>query len=221
MFIIVAGAGRLGILLAKKLKEDKHQVSIIDKSEFICSHLSEELKSVLVIYGDATKPEILQQAKVEKADVLVSTTSSDADNIIICNIAKDIFTIKRTVARVNDPKHLLLYKHMNVDVPIDSTSILASIVEEEASFSDVMSLLSIKKGQLSIVRVDIPAASPIVNKSLSEISLPANSVFMSIVRGPDIIVPSGLTKIKAFDEVIAVTLIDNEKALIKKLIGKL
>ena len=221
MFIIIAGAGRLGVLLAKKLKEDNHRVTIIDKSEVVCHRLAEELKSVLIIQGDATSPKILREAKVEKADVLVSTTPSDADNIIICNIAKDVFSIKRTVSRVNDPQHLLLYKHMDVDVPIDSTSILARIVEEEASFSDVMNLLSIKKGRLSIVRVDIPEGSPVVNKTLREVSLPANSVLISIIRGPEIIVPSGVTKILVGDEIIAATLIDNEKHLIRSLIGKI
>ena len=221
MFIIIAGAGRLGVLLAKKLKEDNHRVTIVDKSEAVCHKIAGELKSVLIIQGDATSPQILKEAKVEKADVLVSTTSSDADNIIICNIAKDVFSIKRTVSRVNDPQHLLLYKYMDVDVPIDSTSILARIVEEEASFSDVMNLLSIKKGRLSIVRVDIPEDSPVVNKALKEVPLPPNSVLISIIRGPEIIIPSGATAILAGDEIIAATLIDNEKHLIRSLIGKI
>lgn len=221
MFIVIAGAGRLGLLLAKKLKEDKHQLCIVDKSEMVCNSLAEELKGVLIIQGDATDPEILKQAKIEKADVLVSTTSSDEDNIIICDLAKELFVIKRTVSRVNDPKHMPLYKYMGVDVPIDSTSIMARIVEEEASFSDVMNLLSIKKGRLSVVRVDIPKEAPVVEKNLKDISLPSNSVLISIIRGAEIIVPSGRTKILADDEIIAVTLIDNEKALIQSLIGKL
>ena len=50
MFIIIAGAGKLGILLAKKLKEDKHQVSIVDKSEIVCNKLAEELKDNFGIY---------------------------------------------------------------------------------------------------------------------------------------------------------------------------
>jgi len=221
MFIIIAGAGRLGVLLAKKLKEDNHRVTIVDKSQTVCHKLAEELKSVLIIQGDATSSQILKEAKVEKADVLVSTTSSDADNIIICNIAKDVFSIKRTVSRVNDHQHLPLYKHMDVDVPIDSTSILARIVEEEASFSDVMNLLSIKKGRLSIVRVDIPEGSPVVNKTLRDVALPANSVLISIIRGPEIIIPSGTTTILVGDEIIAATLIDNEKRLLRSLIGKI
>ena len=221
MYIVIAGAGRLGLILGKKLKEDKHQICLIDKSETLCNKLAGELQDILIIRGDATYPDILQQAKIEKADVCVSATSNDEDNTIVCYLAKELFGVKRTVARVNDPKHIPLYKYMEVDNPVDSTSIIARVVEEEASFTGVMSLLSIKKGRLSIVRVDIPPASPVANKALKDISLPHNSVLVSILRGPDIIIPYGSTVILPGDEVIAAALIDVEKELIKALIGKI
>ena len=221
MYIVIAGADRLGLILGKKLKEDEHQICLIDKSETLCNKLAGELQDILIIRGDATYPDVLQQAKIEKADVCVSATSNDEDNIIICYLAKELFGVKRTVARVNDPKHIPLYKYMEVDNPVDSTSIIARVVEEEASFTGVMSLLSIKKGRLSIVRVDIPQASPVANKALKDISLPQNSVLVSILRGPDIIIPYGSTVILPGDEVIAAALIDVEKELIKALIGKI
>ena len=221
MYIVIAGAGRLGLILGKKLKEDKHQVCFIDKNETLCNKLAGELKDILIIRGDATYPDILQEAKIEKADVCVSATSTDEDNTIVCYLAKELFGVKRTVARVNDPKHIPLYKYMEVDNPVDSTSIIARVVEEEASFTDVMSLLSIKKGRLSIVRVDIPQTSPVANKALKDISLPHNSVLVSILRGPDIIIPYGSTVILPGDEIIAAALIDIEKELIKALIGKI
>lgn len=221
MYIVICGAGRLGSLLAKKLMEDKHQVCIIERLSSVCDRLAEELKKALIIWGDGTSPHILKEAKAQKADVCVSATSNDEDNIIICHLAKTLFGVKRTVSRVNDPKHLPLYRYMGVDIPIDSTSIVAKVVEEEASFSDVMSLLSIKKGRLSIVRVDIPPEAPIINRELKEVSLPPNSVLISILRGSEIVIPSGGTKILADDEIIAATLIENEKNLINALIGKL
>ena len=221
MYIVVAGAGRLGLVLGKKLKEDNHQICLVEKDEALCNRLASSLKNVLIVCGDATYPDILQEAKIGKADVCVSATSSDEDNIIICHLSKELFGVKRTVARVNDPKHIPLYKYMEVDNPVDSTSIIARIVEEGASFSDVMNLLSIKRGRLSIVRVDIPKKSPVANKALKDISLPDNSVLVSILRGPDIIIPYGSTIILPGDEVIAATLIDAEKNLIKALIGKI
>jgi len=221
MYIVIAGAGRLGLVLAKKLREDKHQVCLIDKNESLCNKLAGELRDIMIICGDATYPDVLREAKIEKADVCVSAASNDEDSVIICYLAKELFGLKRTVARVNDPAHIPLYKYMEVDNPVDSTSIIARVVEEEASFNDVMNLLSIKKGRLSIVRVDIPQDSPVANKSLKEISLPPNSVLVSILRGPDIIIPYGSTVILPGDEIIAATLIDAEKNLLKALIGKI
>ena len=221
MYIVIAGAGRLGLVLAKKLKEDKHQICLIDKNENLCNRLASELKDMMIVCGDATYPDVLKEARIEKADVCVSAASSDEDGTVICYLAKELFGVKRTVARVNDPKHVPLYKYMEVDNPVDSTSIIARIVEEEASFSDVINLLSIKKGRLSIVRVDIPEGSPVANKSLKEITLPPNSVLVSILRGPDIIIPYGSTVILPGDEVIAATLIDIEKDLVQALIGKI
>lgn len=221
MYIVICGAGRLGSLLAKKLREDKHRVGIIDRNKIVCEQLAEEFKDALIIYGDATSIEILKQAQIEKADVCVSLTSRDEDNIIISHLAKKMFGVKRTVARVNDPSHTPIYTYMEVDIPIDATSIVAKVVEEEASFSDVMELLSVQKGRLSIIRVDIPETSPIANKELKSIKLPPNSVLVSVLRGSELIIPSGKTKILGGDEVIAATLIENEKSLITTLVGKL
>lgn len=221
MYIVIAGAGRLGLVLANKLREDNHRVCLIEKNESLCHRLAGELKGLLIIAGDATYPDILREAKIEKAVVCVSATSRDEDNIIVCNLAKELFGVRRTVARVNDPKHLPLYKYMKVDNPVDSISIVARIVEEEASFTDVVGLLSIKKGRLSIVRVDIPGDSPVADKLVKDIVLPANSVLVSILRGTEIIIPAGNTKIYPDDEVIAATLIDTEKDLIRSLVGKI
>ena len=112
MYIVIVGGSQLGRLLARKLKENKHQVCIIDKSRKVCERIAEELKNTFIICGDASFPNILKEAKLEKADALVTITSSDEDNIIICNLAKELFKIKRTVAKVNDPRHLPLYRYM-------------------------------------------------------------------------------------------------------------
>lgn len=220
MYIVISGAGRLGLILAKRLQENKHQICLIDKSQQLCDTLARELDKIMIIRGDSTYPDVLREAQIEKADVSVAATSGDEDNIIISYLAKELFGVKRTVSRVNDPKHIPLYKYMKVDNPVDSTSIIARVVEEEASFSDVMNLLSIKKGRLSIVRVDIPEDSPVANKVLADIKLPANSVLISVLRGPEIVIPSGSTTILPGDEIIAATLIDSETDLTKALIGK-
>lgn len=222
MYTVICGGGKLGELLTKKLKKDGHQVCIIDKNSTVCARLAEDLKDVLIICGDATSLNVLREAQLEKAEVCVSLTSHDEDNIITSYLAKKKFNVKRTVARVNDPKHTGIYSYYSeVDIPIDSTSIVAKVVEEEASFLDIMELLSFQKGRLSFIRIDVGDNAPVVNKMIKDLTLPPNSVLIAILRGSEIIVPSGLTEIKSGDEIIAVTLIENEKELFKALLGEL
>ena len=220
MYIVIVGAGNIGFFLARKLTADKHEVCFIEKNASRANYVAQTV-SVPVLHGDGTESRVLKDARVDKADTLVALTSRDEDNIISCQIAKEIFNVKRTVGKVNDPKHLKIFTHLGVDVPIDSTSILSRIVEEEASFSDFMNLLSIKRGKLSIVRLDIPENSPVINKKVKDVKLPEDTVFVTILRGDEVIIPRGDKILLPGDEVIAVTNIEKEKDLISALLGKL
>jgi trk system potassium uptake protein TrkA len=220
MYIIIVGAGKVGYFLAKHLSSDKHTVALVEKDKALCSQLAEELE-VLIINGDGCDPRYLEEAGASQADVVAAVTGDDEDNLIICQLAKERFSVRRTVARVNDPKNERLFTELGVDVPIDATAILAKIIEEEVSFSDFVSLLSFKKGKLSLVRVDLPADSPVINKAVKEIKLPQDSVLVSIIRGQEVLIPKGDTILKVGDDIVALTLIENEKKLITSLIGNL
>ena len=220
MYIVIVGAGNIGFFLAHKLIADKHQVCFIEKAEDRAEEIA-QTTSIPVLQGDGTEPRILREARVDKADTLVALTAVDEVNIIACQVAKELFKVKRTVAKVNDPANVKIFSNLGVDVPIDSTSILSRVVEEEASFSDFMNLLSIKKGKLSIVRLDLPEQSPAVNRKVKDIRLPEDTVLASILRGDEVIIPKGDTVLLLGDEVVAITNIEREKELISSLLGKI
>src|SRR3990167_7462922 len=182
MHIVIVGAGRVGHFLAEHLHKDKHAVAIIEKDKDICEQIAKDL-DILVINGDGCDPQYLEQAGVSRCQVLDAVTGEDEDNFVICQLAKEKFGISRTIARVSDPKNAKAFNELGIDVPIDATAIIAKIIEEEVSFSDFVNLLSFKRGKLAIVRVDLPDESPIINKKLQDLHLPASSVLVSIVRG--------------------------------------
>jgi len=220
MYIVIVGAGKIGYFLAKRLCASKNTVSIVDKDRSICEEIAKEL-GVLVIHGDGCDPRILEEAGVNRADVVAAVSGDDEDNLIICQLAKEKFHIRRTVGRVNNPDNEFTFSELGVDVPVDSTKIIAKIIEEEVSFSDFVNLMSFKRGKLAIVRVDLPTDSPAINKEVKDIKLPPDSVLVSIVRGEEVILPKGDTVLKPGDDVIALTLIGNEPQLLNSLIGKL
>jgi len=221
MYIIIVGGGKVGHFLAKHLSQDKHTIVLIDKDKETCKMLAEELNNVVVVCGDGCEPMVLEEAKIDRADVVAAVTGGDEDNLVICQIAKEKFKVRRTVARVNDPNNEHTFSELGVDIPIDATSIIAKIIEEETSFSDFVNLMSFKRGKLAIVRVDLPESSPVINKQLQEVVLPENSVVVSVIRGEDVIVPKGDTMLKAQDDIIALTTIENEQQLLNLLLGKL
>jgi trk system potassium uptake protein TrkA len=219
MYIIIVGAGKVGYFLAKRLCEDKHGVSVVEKDEATCEEIAREL-DLMVIRGDGCDPQILEQAGAARADVVAAVTGEDEDNLIICQLAKECFGVKRTVGRVNNPQNEQTFSELGVDIPMNSTEVIARIIEEEVSFSDFVSLLSFKRGKLAIVRVDLPENSPVIDKQVKDIQLPENSVLLSIVRQDDVIVPRGDTVLRAGDDVIALTMVGNESDLSSLLAGK-
>ncbi len=220
MYIVVVGAGRIGVFLAKRLSQAKHTVVLIEKDPAVVNEIVRNL-DIIVICGDGCEPFVLEQAGIERAAVVAAVTGSDADNFIVCQIAKDQFKVSRTIARVNDPDNERAFNELGIDVPIGATVILGKIIEEEASFSDFVDLVSFKRGRLALIRVDLPETSPIINKRLQELQLPPNSVLVSIMRGDEIIVPKGDTMLKPLDDVIAMTLIEHKQQLLSYLIGSL
>jgi trk system potassium uptake protein TrkA len=104
---------------------------------------------------------------------------------------------------------------------MDSTKIIAKIIEEEVSFSDFVSLLSFKQGKVAIVRMDLPKDSPVIDRQVKDIQWPENSVLLTILRREDVIIPKGNTVLKAGDDVIALTTVGNESQLSNLLAGKL
>lgn len=220
MNIIVVGVGKVGYFLAKRLALSKHTVAIIERDKPLCEGVAKELEA-LVINGDGCDPTVLEEAGAARADVIAAVTGDDEDNLIICQLAKEKFNVGRTVGRVNNPDNEHTFAELGIDVPIDSTKILAKIIEEEVSFSDFVNLMSFKRGKLAIVRVDLPKDSPVINQEIQTIQLPADSVLVSILRGEEVIVPKGNTVLKAGDDIIALTPIGNEPQLLNALIGKL
>ena len=220
MYIVIVGAGKVGYFLAKRLCQGKHGVSVVEKDKTTCDEIAKEL-DVMVIRGDGCDPRILEDAGAARADVVAAVTGDDEDNIIICQLAKELFRVQRTVGRVNNPYNEHTFSELGVDVPMNSTEIIAKIIEEEVSFSDFVSLLSFQRGKLAIVRVDLPKDSPVIDKQVKDIQWPENSVLLSVVRQDDVVVPKGNTVLKAGDDVIALTTVGNESQLSNLLAGKL
>ena len=212
MKVVVAGAGKLGRRIAEIIKE-KNTVVVIERDEARAQYIR-NLLDVQVVAGDADSPEVLTQAGVDHADVFVAATSDDEDNLVACVLAKYEFKVRKVIGAVRNPKNQWLYnRSWGVDVALDSAQIVARIIEEEATLRDLVNLLKLREGQVSVTEITVAQDSTAVGKAFHDITLPERCVIAAILRGTEILVPSNDMRIQGGDEILFISHPDAEGQL--------
>lgn len=113
-YTIIIGCGRLGANLANRLSDEDGDVLIIDKEKDALRKLSPSFGG-LSITGDATDFDVLQEAQIEKASVVVVVTNNDSTNIMVAQIAREMYKINRVIARLYDLDRECVYREFNID----------------------------------------------------------------------------------------------------------
>ncbi len=204
MIVIVVGGGKVGYYLAKTLIDHGHEPRIIELSRDLCHKIANDL-DVPIICGDGTTIKALEEVGAEEADALICVTGQDEDNLVACELGKRVFNIKRTVARVNNPKNAAIMKKLGVDIPISSTDNIARLLEREVDTTCIKKLMSLNRGETSLSEITLPANFKYSGKTLMELHMPEDSVIVSISRNDQIIIPRGSTVLLAGDKIIAIS----------------
>ncbi len=220
MFIVINGGGKVASYLAATLLANKHEVALIEKREDVVHKLLVELpEGALVIHGDGCDAQYQEDAGVARADVFVASTGDDDDNLVACQLAKVAFGIPRAVARVNNPKNEHIFNALGIEA-ISSTTIISRMIEEEATVGDLRTLISLRKGNMAIVEIELPVDRCVVcNKKVAELSLPVDCILVAIIREEEVVTVHGDTELQPGDVVIAFTATEHEKTLKKTLTG--
>ena len=167
MFVVIAGGGRTGAQLASFLVSQHHEVVVIEHRPDILAHIHRELPTEVVFEGNATDPDVLERAGVARAQVLAACMGGDADNLALCFIARTRYSVARTIATINNPRNAWLFdQHFHVDVAVNQAEILASLIEQEMSLGEMMTLLKLRRGRYSLVEDRIQPDSRAVGVAL-------------------------------------------------------
>lgn len=214
MFVFIAGGGRTGAQLAADLIAQNYQVRLLEHRRELLSRLHHELPTEVIYEGQATDPSILKDAGLDKAQVLVACTNDDAVNLVLCYLARTIFNVKRTVARINNPRNAWLFdKNFHVDETINQADVLSHLIQEEMSLGDMMTLLKLRRGRYALVEEKVPAGAKAIGMELKDLGLPEQCVIAAIIRNGQITLPRGTTRLEQFDEVLAITDAEGAKQL--------
>ncbi len=202
MRVCIVGGGKIGYYLAKTLREHGHTPIIVEENKSACERIADDFDK-FVVCGDGTRPEILSLVlnQKEKCHALVAVTGQDESNLIICQLGKQVYKVKRTVARVNNPKNTEVLKMLGVDIVVSSTDNIARLIEREVETAAIRHLLSLDSGTTSLTQIEVPKTFLHHGKTLAQLPVPDNVVVISVTRKTEFMIPRGNTKIMIGDKV--------------------
>lgn len=205
MRIIIAGAGDVGIHLAKLLAYEEHDIVLIDRNTERLSTTSNSL-DVATIRGNSTSYQVLEDANIANSDLLISVTSSEETNLATCIIGKHLGA-KRTIARIQNTEYLLNkdkldLKDLGIDEIISPESLAAKEIKrllKEAAFTDSFEF---DNGKLTLIGVMIDEDSTLKDKTLFEaahLNPDHNFITVAILRNNETIIPHGENRFQVGD----------------------
>jgi trk system potassium uptake protein TrkA len=180
--IVIAGGGRVGFETAAILADRDHDVTIIERDERIVSDIADEWIAT-VIEGDATNPDIIEEAGIEGADAIAALTGETGLNLAVCLAASELSPGIRTVARIERAAGEAYTRF--VDAVLFPERAGARVAANEICGSDVQTLADVT-GNLDIMLVRVEEGAPAAGRTLSEIRFPAGTLIVSDDDGQQI-----------------------------------
>src|SRR6185436_21158467 len=203
MYVVIAGAGKVGWNLARELISKGHEVTVIacERSRYLT--VEQELEHAIQ-YGDATELWVLERAGINRTDLTIAMTGDDEDNLLICQIAKEKYLCSRIIARVNNPRNRPYFELLGIQPVVSATDLILRLIEHEVPSYGLVHLLDLRDEQLEIIEVEVTASSPAAGRAVQEMALPEGSLIISLLRDGRGFVPKADTVIEAGDEVLLV-----------------
>ena len=218
MRVAIAGAGSVGRSIARELLQNGHEVLLVDRDPAAIKVGSVESAEWLL--ADACEITSLEEAGLERCQVVVAATGDDKVNLVVSLLAKTEYGVPRTVARVNNPKNEWMFdESWGVDVAVSTPRIMTAMVEEAVAVGDLVRIFTFHQSGADILEVTLPPASPLVGHRVGEVRWPVDTVLAAIVRGTRPIAPSADDTLEAGDELLLVTGNESDESALSRLLA--
>ena len=196
--IIIIGAGKVGIQIAKTLSSENHDVMLIEKDE-ARRQMAQDNLDILTILGNGGNVKILEQAGIKEADMLIAVTDSDEVNMLACMTAKQ-FGVPKKIARIRNSEYLyanvLSREKLGIDLTINPERATArEIIKLLKSPKNVAQIQSFAGGRVKLIELKIDNNFPFIDQQLKNIDFKHPILVAAIYRNDKIIIPNGEEKI--------------------------
>ena len=204
--VAIIGGGNVGLKLAKSLEDLKINIKIIEKNEARCEFLAEELNNTLIIHGDGTDLELLNEEDIESCDVVISVTNNDEKNLL-CSLLVKQMGVARVISRVSKFVNASLFEKVGVDIAISSQMAALNEIRSSLCGTNIGILATVEQGKGEVLRIILP--EDFETTKIMDMKLPAKAIVGVIQRRNRIIIPNGATQIMKDDNLIIFTTSEN------------
>ncbi len=214
MNIVIIGCGRMGSGLADALSRSQHDVTVVDTNQDVL-HRMDPGSGVQVIIGDALEKESLIKAGIKRADGLAAVTGSDAINVVVARVARQIFHVPNVVARTHDPQNAEIYRRLGIQTVTNVTLGISRLLEL-LTFSHLDVIHTLGNGEVGIVKIEVP--SLLIGHSILHVTIPGEIQVIAITRDGKTSLPSTGTIFQKKD-VVHVCVEEHSVERLKRLLG--
>ena len=204
--VAIIGGGNVGLKLAKSLEDLKLNIKIIERDAERCEYLAEQLSNTLVIQGDGTDLELLNEEDIASNDVVVSVTNNDEKNLL-CSLLVKQMGVNRVVSRVSKMANASLFEKVGVDIAISSKNASLNEIKNSLCEINIGILATVEQGKGEVLRILL--AEDFETTRIMDLKLPAKAIVGVIQRRNRIIIPNGTTQIMSDDNLIIFTTSEN------------
>jgi trk system potassium uptake protein TrkA len=202
MYIVIVGAGDIGTPLIEIATTDGNEVVVVERDEERAERASRQY-DCLVINADATSKETLQEAGIERADALISTTDQDATNVMVCLLGQEL-DVPDIVSVVHNPEHRNLFRQIGVNTMQNPQSLIAEYLYRAVKRPSIVDFMRVGD-EAEVFEITVGDDAPIAGKTLGEADaeglIGADTLIVAIERDGEgkPITPRGNTRIEAGD----------------------
>ena len=211
MYVVIVGAGKVGLNLARELISRNHEVTAIEHQLERYVVVEEELEHA-VQPGDGSEMWVLERAGIERADMVIAVTGDDEDNILICQMARERYGVDNIIARCNNPRNLQHFELLGVNPAVSATDLILRLIEHDIPEYGLLRLLDLPREHIEIIELEVAEGSLAAGQTVRDLGLPNGSLVIAIMREGGGFVPVAESQIQAGDEVLLVldTVLEDE-----------
>jgi trk system potassium uptake protein TrkA len=203
LYIMIAGAGKVGWNLARELLDKGNEVTLIENNRDRYATVEQELEHN-VQYGDASELWILERAGIQRADMVIAVTGDDEDNMLICQVAREKYLVDRIIARVNNPRNRQHFELLGIKPFVSATDLILRLLEHEVPEYGLVHLLDLPEERLEIIEMLLSDDSRAAGRRVGDLEMPEGSLLISVLRDGRGFVPNAETVLEPGDEILAV-----------------